>query len=497
MQYKNPHNWARKVGFGFEPDAKLPSDLKKWNQNQLNDTFSPVGISERSSKPVAWPTEFIFSLEDRLKKAEAYHTPYTKLQKSKNMSKTVRNVKRTSMQGESFLTNFDVHRYWSSAIYGEDMVQQRLTHFWMNHFFVSSSFDTHWVLGDLRDRTIYSNLNSSFDKMLYEVTTHIGMLDYLDNVSNFGEKSKSARKNNGKFQIGLNDNLGRELLELHTVSVKRGYSETDIRNTARVLAGWGTGFKINTLYKNYPKRRSSYGLPNFSKFALEPYSKRAAEPGSKTILGQKFPAGKKALRKLTDMLASDDYTVRHLSRKLAFHFLGERATNDEIKIIYDAWKKSKGDLKVVHKVVLEVLQNTHAKKFLWPNTWMFQAIRISGADMMPGFFTKKKMELKDIRQKHLHDFPLTALREIGFDLYEHDAQPDGFSDKKEDWVSTEHFDRRVKMASKIFSASPKRSGEEIAEILDFSDQTKRAISMGGNDRAKFIIALCSPDFMEV
>jgi len=110
MQYKNSHNWARKVGFGFEPDAKLPSDLKKWNQSQLNDTFSPVGISERSSKPVAWPTEFIFSLEDRLKKAEAYHTPYTKLQKSKNMSKVVRNVKRISMQGESFLSNFDIHR---------------------------------------------------------------------------------------------------------------------------------------------------------------------------------------------------------------------------------------------------------------------------------------------------------------------------------------------------------------------------------------------------
>jgi len=500
MLYNNPHNWARKIGFGFEPNAKLPSDLKKWNKNQLNGKFQGVGVPEKGSKPIAWPEEFNFSLQDRLKRARAYHKEAERISKRKNDN--LRSYKRNRLKLEQFIHAFDAHKYWNFAIYGEDMVKQRLTHFWMNHFFVSNSFDTHWVLGDFRDRIIYGNLNSSFDKILYEATTHIGMLDYLDNTKNYGEKSKSAqwRRANARSPIGLNDNFARELLELHTVSPSKGYSEDDIRGTAKVLAGWGTGYAIHSLYKAYRKKRSRDFLPDFSKFVLEPYSRRAAEPGSKSILGQEFlggTKGKNALRKLTDMLASDDHTAQYLSRKLAIHFLGQDATNREIKVIYDSWKKSKGDLKVVHEVVIEVLQNTHAKRFLWPSTWAFQAIRISGADIMPGFLRDKNMSLKDVKHRDLDEFPIDTLEEIGFDVFGWDRQPNGFSDKKEDWVSTEHFDRRVKMASKIFSNNPKRSGEEIAEILGFSDQTKKAISMGGNDRAKFIIALCSADFMEV
>ena len=489
--YDNRHQWARKIGFGFGPEIDLPSNLEMWNHNQLNNKFSVIGVSNRGAGPILWPGEYNYSLEDRIKRADVYTREKDDIEKSKTIKKEDKKRLITKVRNEIDVSKLDIYRFWNSAIYGEDMIQQRLTHFWTNHFTVGGSGRRNFVLGDFIYRVIHGNLKSSFDQLLYEVTTHIGMLDYLDNADSVGEKSKAfyfAQKR-GKT-VGLNDNLGRELLELHTVSLARGYTEKDIRGTAKVLAGWGVNADA-VIRKYKQERKNKPGWPvSLADFIAKPYFRDRAEPGYKNVLGQKFPAGSKALRKLTDMLASDDHTARYLSKKLALHFIGEGATDEEIKIIYGAWKKSKGDLNKVHKATLEVIKNTRSKKFLWPTTWMFQAIRISGADMMPGFSTEFA------KKSDLSNEPREILKELGNSFWTQ-RQPDGYSEIKENWISTEHLDRRIKMASKIFSAKPKRSGEEIAEILDFSDKSKRSIKMAPDERAKFIIALCSADFMEV
>ena len=79
------------------------------------------------------------------------------------------------------------------------------------------------------------------------------------------------------------------------------------------------------------------------------------------------------------MLANDDFTARHLSKKLAIHFIGESVNQSEIDSIYSVWKDSKGNLKEVNKEVLNVTARSKGRKFLWPSTWMFQAIRFSGS----------------------------------------------------------------------------------------------------------------------
>ena len=323
------------------------------------------------------------------------------------------------------------------------------------------------------------------------------MLDYLDNPSSVGENSKEAKwlRKDGKI-AGLNDNLARELLELHTVSPARKYSETDIRNTAKILAGWG--FAVPNFVEDYNREKKNGHLSNnitFEKFVLAPYVKIRAEPGKKVVMGKTFPSGPKALRKLTNMLADDDFTAQYLSKKLAIHFIGEKASKEEVKVIYDTWKKSKGDLAEVHKATLKVAQATKIKKFLWPSTWMFQSIRVSGARFIEenesgGGFGR-------IQDNGRLDYePLGILDEIGHNFWA-SRQPDGYSEKKLDWVSTEHLDRRIRIASRIFRAGPSRSGEEIADLLGFSDRTKLVISKGRNSEEKFIIALCSSDLMEV
>ena len=491
--YKNKHQWARKIGFGFRPDDNIPLDIDAWNTDQLNVEFPAFGLN----KVGLWPEEYNFSIKQRLERLHTHMSDVKKIE-AENIDRQEKMNRRRASKSKTSVDHYDVFKLWNSAIYDNDMFKQRLLHFWTNHFTVGGNINfRNYVIGDLIYNVIYKNLNESFDNLLYLVTSHPVMLDYLDNPASVGENSKEAKwlRKDGKT-AGLNDNLARELLELHTVSPARKYSETDIRNTAKILAGWGLG--IAEFIKDFNKNKESgniSGSTTLEKFVLTPYLKTRAEPGKKVILGKSFPAGPKALRKLTNMLADDDFTAQHLSKKLAIHFIGESASKEEVKVIYDTWKKSKGDLTEVHKATLKVVRTTKVKKFLWPSTWMFQSIRVSGAR-----FIKENESgggFGSIKNNGRPDFePLGILQEIGHNFWE-SRQPDGYSEEKLDWVSTEHLDRRMRIASRIFRAGPSRSGEEIADLLDFSDSTKLVISKGRNSEEKFIIALCSSDLMEV
>jgi uncharacterized protein (DUF1800 family) len=491
--YKNKHQWARKIGFGFRPEDEIPLDIDAWSTKQITDEFPSYGLN----KAGLWPEEYNFPIKQRFERLHKHITYRDKVQAENIDGQVEKELIKVSKRA-AVVDIYDVYKLWNSAIYDNDMFKQRLLHFWTNHFTVGGSGNyRNFVIGDLIYNVIYKNLNGSFDDLLYLVTSHPGMLDYLDNQTSIGENSKEAKlsRKEGKT-AGLNDNLARELLELHTVSPARKYSETDIRNTAKVLAGWGVHVSdFVKEFNNHKKWKNISGNTKLEEFVLAPYVKGKAEPGKKIVMGKTFSSGPKALRKLTNMLANDDFTAQHLSKKLAIHFIGENATKGEVKVIYDTWKKSNGDLAAVHRATLKVAQATKNKKFLWPSTWMFQSIRVSGAR----FIKENKSDggfgsIKDNGRPHYE--ALGILEEIGHSFWAA-RQPDGYSEKKLDWVSTEHLDRRIRIASRIFRAGPSRSGEEIADLLDFSDKTKLVISKGRGSEEKFIIALCSSDFMEV
>ena len=182
----------------------------------------------------------IFSIKQRFERLDKHITYRNKVQ-AENIDRQEKNKRVQASKKEADVDKYDVYKLWNSAIYDNDIFKQRLLHFWTNHFTVGGNNGfRNYVIGDLIHNVIYKNLNGSFDDLLYLVTSHPGMLDYLDNQTSIGENSKEAKslRKEGKI-AGLNDNLARELLELHTVSPARKYSETDIRNTAKVLAGWG------------------------------------------------------------------------------------------------------------------------------------------------------------------------------------------------------------------------------------------------------------------
>jgi len=491
--YENKFQWARKIGFGFRPEDIVPENIGQWNKEQLNSDNQDIGLNGEG----VWPESYNFSLEERLNRLHTFMTKKEKYESDKIAPDEKNKLVRIA-RDENRVHLYDVYKYWNNAIYGRNTFHQRLVHFWANHFTVGGSNNfRNYIIGDLIYNTIGENLDGSFTDLLQKVTLHPGMLDYLDNVFSSGENSNFTKtmREEGKT-AGLNDNLSRELLELHTVSTAKEYSEKDIKNVAKILAGWG--LIVSNYTREFNQEKSNGNIRkniSFEDFIKKPYLKNRSEPGKKSVLGKSFSSGPGSIYKLIKMLAEDDYTAQHLSKKLAIHFIGENVSKQEINEIYQTWKASNGDLAEVHRITLEVSQKTNVKKFLWPTTWMFQCVRLSGAKFISD--KNRNNGFGEIQNNGLPKYePLGILDEIGHNFWS-SRQPDGYSEKKQDWVSTEHFDRRIRIASRIYAANPSMSGEEIAEIYGFSDRTKMAISKAKTGKDKFIVALCSPELMEV
>lgn len=468
----------RKLGFGQGIEGENSKDPVTWIDEQLSAEFPDLGYPRSNAKSfetVSWPTELNFDLTERVNRALAYSTERRRIRKS---AVSV-GEKGAAMQAarEKYETRYpDQIKFSHAPLLGEHHFKLRLMHFWLNHFTVGfATTASNYLIGHFADEAIYAKLNGSFSDMLYAVETHPAMLTYLDNIYNIGEKSRRNRKCNC---VGLNDNLARETMELHSVSPQRGYEEEDIRNAAKVFAGWGAPFD-----EKFPEPVSNY---------WNAFLQSRAEPGEKIVLGKTLMDGPDALRELTNHLASDPMTADVLSRKLTLHFLGESATEAEINLVRAAWEGSGGDLPSIHKAVALAALNSEGKKFLWPMTWLFQLIRISGSHLFAGF---EEYGTKYFDQATRH--PERVMGELGMDFWSI-RQPNGFSDRKVDWISSEHFERRIRFAQMLYrSGQPTRSVDDIVDIISPGERTKAAIANTTSDKDRFIILACSKEFLEV
>jgi len=336
----------------------------------------------------------------------------------------------------------DMLKFSHRNIFGKDQLRIRLMSFWNNHFTIGS-FDSREVIGHAMEEAILANLNGSFSTMLYKVITHPGMLTYLDNHISAGPNSKKVAraKRNGK-QAGLNDNLGRELLELHTVSNHWDFYKNDY-----------------------------------------------AEPGNKTVLGKTIGTGKGGLKQLTDFLANHEHTINYISFKLAEHFVSDSPSQADINHIASAWRANKGDLDEIHSAVIERAVLSKEPKFQWPMNWLFQVIRLSNARYFKGWseiysHSNARMNTDKIFEELGQSFWVVR-------------QPNGYSSKKDDWMSGEMFERRIRFAEAIWNTDPRiEKVDNIMERIGANNSTKKLVaSVGMSKKAQFISLMCSPELM--
>ena len=196
----------------------------------------------------------------------------------------------------------DTQDFLGTALMTEAPFRERLVWFWANHFTVATR--NRFVLataGPYVREAIRPYVTGNFRDMLLAVMRHPAMLTYLDQAKSAGPDSFAGLRH----KDGLNENLARECLELHTVSPASGYTQGDVTAFARVLTGWSVSFKDEPRGFVYLERRH--------------------EPGEQVVMGRTWPDGEEGGVALLGWLADHPATHRHLAEKLVRHFVADRS----------------------------------------------------------------------------------------------------------------------------------------------------------------------------
>jgi uncharacterized protein (DUF1800 family) len=237
---------------------------------------------------------------------------------------------------------------------------ERLIWFWSNHFCVSAD-KVPAMAGPYEREAIRTHVLGRFSDMLQAVESHPAMLFYLDNVQSMGPDSV-AGINRDK---GLNENLARETLELHTLGVRSGYSQADVTNFAKVLTGW------TWIQPSEPV----YG----GEFA---FVERMHERGDQTVLGKRYPDnGVEQGRAVLADLARHPATARHIAQKLAAHFVADEPPPSLVAKLEKTFLDSGGNLKEVAKSLILADESwaPQRTKLKPPSAWLASVARITDA----------------------------------------------------------------------------------------------------------------------
>lgn len=213
---------------------------------------------------------------------------------------------------------------------GDAPFRERLTWFWADHFtVVAKQNNLRALVPDYLDNAIRAHVAGRFADMLGAALGHPLMLAYLDQRDSVGPGSRRGRRQGG----GLNENLARETLELHTLGVGAAYSQADVRQFAELLTGLTFNIRKGTVF-----------VPN------------RAEPGAEAVLGRRYGGARPRRADITraiEDLSVHPATARHLSRKLAVHFVSDTPDPGLVAHMARAWQAGGGDLARVYAAMLE------------------------------------------------------------------------------------------------------------------------------------------------
>lgn len=248
----------------------------------------------------------------------------------------------------------------TQAVFSPYGFYERLSGFWFDHFSVNAykTLPMRLLTPLYESEAIRPHLAGSFRDLLQAAILHPAMLIYLDQDRSAGPDSVAAQNR----RRGLNENLGRELLELHTMGAGSGYTQTDVRSAALVL----TGMTVNDQYEML-------------------FRPRLAEPGQIDVLGISYGGRKRSVDdclSMLDDLAARHETAEHICRKLVTHFIADEPPTDMIKVMVDAWRASDGNLAKVYEVMLSQPRawSDPGRKMKLPFDYVVSGLRALGVD---------------------------------------------------------------------------------------------------------------------
>lgn len=338
-------------------------------------------------------------------------------------------------------------------------VREKLIRFWTNHFTVSGAKDEVALLTGAYEReAIRPNMDGSFYDLLKAVQQSPGMLIYLDNYLSAGPNSRFGRRHGG----GINENLAREIFELHTLGVDGGYTQSDVSEFALAISGWSAGFPP------YAKNR-----PGQFKF-----KRNMHEPGTRTIMGVEYPQsgvdqGEAVLRTLSE----SPETATFIATKLVRHFVGDQPPVGAIARVADVFLETNGDLPSVHQAVFD-------SEEIWDTP--FAKARTSEEFVIAG---GRALEVED----YPYGWMPYLLKTMGHSIYGPPG-PNGWPDIAPFWLSGNSVMRRAEIASQLGGYGWGIDAEERMDDMFgplFTNQTRTAIRDAEDPAQAMAVALAS------
>lgn len=296
---------------------------------------------------------------------------------------------------------------------------ERLVLFFSNHFSMSVNKDgsIRATIGQLERDVIRANVLGSFPLMLLGVMKHPAMLAYLDNADSIGPNSPIGRS----WGVGLNHNLAREILELHTVGVNGGYTEADIDELAKIITGWSyvRGWESDGRYNGGT-------LANRGMFL---FRSRWHEPGQRTVLGRAFAdTGIGQGIGVLMYLARHRATAQFIAFKLVKHFITDEPTPAMVDPVAAAFRSTGGNLRAVAQALINL-----------PEAWTLPLTKVRTPYELK--IAQMRALLRRYRKKENWAFT-EGLRALKHVPWEHPT-PDGFPDESLYWLNPDAMRIRV------------------------------------------------------
>jgi uncharacterized protein (DUF1800 family) len=346
-----------------------------------------------------------------------------------------------------------------AALAAETGFVERLVWFWSNHFCVSADKGgVRPVAGAFEREAIRPHVRGKFADLLIAAETHPAMLLYLDNARSMGPNSFAGQRR-GK---GLNENLAREIMELHTVGVRSGYSQDDVTNFAKAITGWSI----------VPPKQERGG-----EFIFNP---RLHQPGSERIMAHDYgDDGFEQGRAVLMTLARSPATAKHIAGKLALHFVADEPPPALVERLAKRFRDTDGDLKEVSRTLVTAPEAWDAPrgKMKKPSEWLVDSMR--ALDMTP----------PDVRPV------IQAQNLLGEPLWRPPA-PNGFSDDSAAWM--DGLPQRLDLANRMARLAGAQTDPQAIAERSFgplmSAATKQTLARAESRPQAIALLLMAPEF---
>jgi uncharacterized protein (DUF1800 family) len=349
----------------------------------------------------------------------------------------------------------------AAALGAEIGLAERLVWFWSNHFCVSADKgNVRQICGAYEREAIRANVLGRFGDMLLAAESHPAMLIYLDNARSIGPDSIAGVRQ----KRGLNENLAREILELHTLGVRSVYTQEDVTRFANVITGW-----TFVPFRREPTRGGEFE-----------FNPRTHQPGSQTVIGKSYAdTGFEQGRAVLAALARHPATAKHVAGKLARHFVADEPPPALVERLAKRFLATQGDLKEVAKMLLTAPEAWEAPraKLKRPGEWVIGALRAVG------------VTAPDIRPV------MQAQNLLGEPLWRPLA-PKGFTDESAPWL--DGLAQRLDIANQLArraggEADPREVFEEALAPLA-STETRQAVTRADSRPQALALLFMAPEF---